>query len=81
MNIRQATKNEYADVLKHYEFCNYNAGIQDNDIVIIALEDRVIIGAVRICQENGEKVLRGMQVSSKYRYNGIGKAIVYHLFT
>jgi GNAT superfamily N-acetyltransferase len=77
--IRLAEKWEYAEVRKHYELCGYRGGANDNDVVIIAIENKDIIGAVRICHQNGEKVLRGMYIRSPFRNKGIGKAILQFL--
>ena len=79
MDIRQALKSEYTEVRNHYEYCSYRGGLQDNDIVVIAVEGRNITGAVRICSEDGEKVLRGMYVHPQFRNLGIGKAILQFL--
>lgn len=79
MKIRQASKEEYHEVISHYERCGYRGGVQENDRIIIALEEERIIGAVRICSENSEKILRGMQVQSQYQNKGLGKAMLQYL--
>jgi len=71
MIIRIAETAEYFKVRELYVACNYNGGIQDNDVVVIAEGDE-LIGAVRICPEHGMKILRGMQLNSNYRGKGIG---------
>ena len=71
MIIRIAETTEYSKVCELYEACNYNGGVQDNDIVVIAGADE-LIGAVRICREHGIKILRGMQIKSACRSKGTG---------
>jgi len=71
MIIRIIEKTEYLKVRKLYEACNYNGGLQDDDLVVIA-EDGELIGAVRICPEHGVKILRGMQIDSACRGEGTG---------
>jgi predicted GNAT family N-acyltransferase len=71
MIIRMAETTEYPKVRELYEACNYNGGIQDSDIIVIAKNDE-LIGAVRICREHNLKTLRGMQINSANRGKGIG---------
>jgi GNAT superfamily N-acetyltransferase len=76
MNIRQANKTEYPQVEQHYALCGYRGGIGDDDLVIVSPEGEAIVGAVRICFENGERVLRGMHIQPAYQGNGLGKAML-----
>ena len=78
MTIRFAENFEYAGVLEFYKTCNYYGGVQDEDKILIAIDNR-IIGAVRICTESGEKVLRGMQVKPAWQGKGIGSAMLKYL--
>jgi N-acetylglutamate synthase-like GNAT family acetyltransferase len=71
MIIRIAETTEYPKVRELYEACNYNGGVQDDDLVVIA-EDNDLIGAARISREHGVKVLRGMQIHSAHRRKGTG---------
>jgi N-acetylglutamate synthase-like GNAT family acetyltransferase len=79
MTIRFAEPAEYANVLAHYKVCNYNGGLNDDDVVLVAV-DNGIVGAVRICIEHDTKVLRGMQISPKYRRKGLGKQMLQYLW-
>ena len=71
MIIHIAQPTEYDKVRELYLACNYNGGVQDNGIVVIAEEDE-LIGAVRLCTEHGVKMLRGMQINSAHRRKGTG---------
>jgi len=71
MIVRIIEKTEYPKVRKLYEACNYNGGLLDDDMVVIA-EDNELIGAVRVCPEHGVKILRGMQIKSACRGKGTG---------
>jgi len=75
MIIRFAEVNEHPQILKHYQICNYGGGILDADLAVIAIDEQ-IIGAVRICMENGVKVLRGMQVKPAWQQKGIGSSML-----
>jgi GNAT superfamily N-acetyltransferase len=73
--IRFAGINEYPEVLTHYKICNYNGGVEDEDIIVIAI-DKELIGAVRICSEYGIQVLRGMQIKSAWQKKGLGSSML-----
>ncbi|HWZ03677.1 MAG TPA: GNAT family N-acetyltransferase [Mucilaginibacter sp.] len=79
MYIRQAIIEEYFGVGEHYALCGYRGGVHQDDLVFVAIEDQNIIGAVRICFENDEKVLRGMYIQPQFRNGGIGKAMLHFL--
>jgi GNAT superfamily N-acetyltransferase len=75
MTIRWADQSEHDAILEFYHRCNYRGGIENSDKVAVALEDD-LIGAVRICFENGVKVLRGMQVDVDFQRTGIGLSLL-----
>ena len=75
MIIRFAGINEYPDVQVHYQICNYNGGVEDEDIIVIAV-NKELIGAVRICSEYGIQVLRGMQIKPAWHRKGIGTSML-----
>jgi len=78
MNIRWAEFGDYEAVQLFYRECGYGGGVNDSDRVAIAVENE-IIAAVRICFEQGFKVLRGMQVAAAYQSQGLGSAILQFL--
>jgi hypothetical protein len=65
-----ADKNEYPAFLNFYEARNCRATIDEVDCVAIAFDER-IIGAMRLCSENGINVLRSMQVEPAWQQKGI----------
>ena len=75
MIIRFAGINEYSEVLTHYKICNYNGGVEDEDIIVIAIDEE-LIGAVRICSGYGIHVLRGMQIKPAWQKKGIGSSML-----
>ncbi|BAU52044.1 GNAT family N-acetyltransferase [Mucilaginibacter gotjawali] len=75
MIIRIIEKTEYPKARKLCEACSYNGGLQDDDLVVMA-EDDEFIGAVKICTEHGEKVLRGMQIDCARRRKGTGTLVL-----
>ena len=75
MVIRFAGINEYPEVQAHYKICNYSGGVEDEDIIVIAI-DKELIGAVRICSECGIQVLRGMQIKPAWQKKGLGSSML-----
>ncbi len=78
MTIRFAEKTEYPGVLAHYRTCHYNAGLNEDDLVVITMENK-IIGAVRITTEYNVKVLRGMQIATDWQREGVGSKMLQFL--
>jgi N-acetylglutamate synthase-like GNAT family acetyltransferase len=72
MTIREATVDEHPAILNLYRVCGYSGGIAGQDLIVIALNQNDIVGAVRICLENGINVLRGMQIHPAFRHQQIG---------
>lgn len=74
--IGHAQPGEMASVLGLYRDCGYGGGVDPSDIILMARIGAGIVGAVRICREQGTVVLRGMQVRAEYRGQGIGKRLL-----
>ncbi len=75
MVIRFAKPHEYAEVLALYDECKYGGGADISDKILVAI-DEAIVGAVRICTEHGEKILRGMQIRPVYQGKGLGSEML-----
>jgi len=71
-----------ADLAEIEEFYNktvgYGGGVSQSDFTLAARLDGSLVGAVRLCVENGIIVLRGMQVASAFQRQGIGRALLDH---
>jgi hypothetical protein len=63
-------KGTLAEVESFYSRCGYQGGVSPKDTVITATEGDLIIGVVRLCEEEGVTVLRGMQVTPYRRRMG-----------
>lgn len=74
--IRRAQPGEYDAARALYEICGYGGGIRDEDAVFIALAGSELVGTVRLCPEEGELILRGMQVHPRWQGQGIGRALL-----
>lgn len=75
MVICFAKPGEYTEVLALYKECRYGGGADESDKILVAV-DAGIVGAVRICTEHGEKVLRGMQIRPAYQRKGLGSEML-----
>ena len=59
-----------------YKSVGYSGGIRDSDIVILSQQDSDIVGMIRLCEEEGVFVLRGLYVAEAVRGNGIGTKLL-----
>lgn len=74
--IGRVQTGERAAVLRLYHDCAYSGGMHPSDVVLVARAATDIVGAVRVCREQGTVVLRGMQVRAGWRGQGIGKRLL-----
>lgn len=76
VDIDIAQGNELARIRAFYETVGYGGGVTTADLVLVATRDRSLAGVVRLCQDQGVTVLRGMQVAPDCRRQGIGLALL-----
>lgn len=74
--VSKATTKEFSSVGNFYQEVGYSGAIQETDTIILAREKSTIVGAVRVCQEEGILVLRGMYVSPEKWRMGIGRSLL-----
>ena len=79
MTIRQTKIEELDKVLEFYKTCSYSGGATQDDLIICAEMDNIIVAVVRLCNENQTLVLRGMQVDKQFQRQGIGKKLLSRL--
>jgi GNAT superfamily N-acetyltransferase len=79
LKIVKAQKDELDKVISFYERCGYTGGAKQKDDVVIAKVDEKIIGAGRVCYEEGIVVLRGLYIGEEFQRRGVGKAILKEL--
>ncbi len=72
MKIGLATPSDYEDIAALYAEAGYGASPDPADLVIVAKSDGQLAGVVRLCQEHGVTVLRGMQIRIDLQRQGIG---------
>ena len=76
MDIHRAKASEIDGLATFYRMTGYRGSVAPADRVVYATENEKIIGAGRLCEEEGLLVLRGMRVLEKHRGRGVGRAIL-----
>lgn len=76
VQIRQAGEGDLPRLLVFYQGTGYAGGVDPADMVVLAEEEGRIIGALRLCQEHGTLVLRGMEVQEEWQRQGIGTRLL-----
>jgi len=74
--IRTADRSDLKAVLVFYQETEYSGGVNPTDQLIIAEHEGKIVGALRVCEEHGHLLLRGMRVRSNMRRQGIGRRML-----
>lgn len=67
-----------AEVGRFYKTVGYGGGMSEADVTLAATMKGRLVGAVRMCTEDGVIVLRGMQVAPALQRMGIGHALLDH---
>jgi GNAT superfamily N-acetyltransferase len=79
MDIHSAKASEIDGLATFYRITDYSGPVAPVDRVVYATEEGRIIGAGRLCEEEGVSVLRGMRVLEEHRGRGVGKTILHSL--
>jgi len=58
MSVAPAPREALGEIAAFYAAAGYGAGVADGDTVLVARRDGALVGAVRLCEENGVLVLR-----------------------
>lgn len=74
--VRTANNEDLPRVNEFYSLTRYKFRPSVDDVVFIAETDGKIVGATRVVTENGDLVLRGMQVHVDYQNHGIGRRLL-----
>lgn len=73
---RLAGPSDFPAIHALYERCAYHGGLADTDQILVVSSGSDLLGAVRLCREDGVVVLRGMQVDPDHRRRGIGISLL-----
>ncbi len=71
-----ATQAKLPEIMQLYRANGYGADVSPDDRVLIAEAEDKIVGVVRICEEGGRVILRGMHVKPGFRGRGIGTVLL-----
>jgi N-acetylglutamate synthase-like GNAT family acetyltransferase len=81
VTLREAGVEDRERVRAFYVACGHSGLLDPADRVLIAEAGGQIVGAVRLCVEEGLQVLRTMRVRSDAQRRGIGRAILRRFVT
>jgi RimJ/RimL family protein N-acetyltransferase/N-acetylglutamate synthase-like GNAT family acetyltransferase len=76
IDYRKLHANEWSIAKEFYHSLDYTKEFKAEDVIFGAFNNRSLIGAVRLEQNKGVTVLRGMQIHYKYAGNGIGRELL-----
>ena len=71
-----ASQHEFPQIESFYLGCGYSYALSGSDLVLRYMENGEIVGAVRLCFEQGYLVLRGMYVLKEKQGMGVGSALL-----
>ncbi|MEN8007070.1 MAG: GNAT family N-acetyltransferase [Candidatus Krumholzibacteriota bacterium] len=71
-----AGTSDLAAVTSFYETVGYSGGVHPGDRLLVGLLDGRIVAAVRLCEEEGLLVLRGMYVAPDFRSRRLGTELL-----
>lgn len=76
VSIHEVSEAEHPGVAAFYEKCGYSGRLSLDDKVLIAMRNGSLVGAVRLCSEEQDVVLRGLHVVPDMQRQGIGLALL-----
>ncbi len=76
ISFRRLSTSEVPLAQKFYNDIEYKKAIKADDVVVAAFDKNLMMGAIRLENEEGVRVLRGMQIHYKYAGRGIGKRLL-----
>ncbi len=74
--IRAASTEELGLVQAFYHANGYQPSLGPSDRILVALDCGELCGALRLCEEGGVLLLRGMRVSQPFQRQGIGSRLL-----
>lgn len=76
-SVRRCRNDELTLARAFYRSVGYEGGIQDSDCVVVAVDHTGdIVGVVRLADEEGEMILRGMFVAAHLQRRGVGHQLL-----
>ena len=78
VKVERVRPDERAQVAAFYKTAGYGAKIAHTDVTLAAKCRGELVGVVRLCDEDGVIVLRGMQVAPAFQRQGVGRTLLEH---
>jgi len=75
-SIAKASEERFAKIAEFYESQGARGRPSPGDRIFIAEDEGRLLGAVRLCQEEGILVLRTMRVAASHQRQGIGSRLL-----
>lgn len=72
VTIREGNSADVARMNSFYESLGRRRSARPDDLLLLAEDHGEVVGVVRLCQEEGYVVLRGMLIAADYRRQGFG---------
>jgi N-acetylglutamate synthase-like GNAT family acetyltransferase len=76
LTIREAREEDRPRVTAFYSLAGYSPPLESSDRILIAETDDRIVGALRLCNEEGVVLLRGMRVLESMRRQHVGGSLL-----
>jgi GNAT superfamily N-acetyltransferase len=76
LQVRRASADDFLDVLRMYAAWQYAGEAQPDDAIFIARHGDRLIGVVRLVDEGGTTVLRGMRVEPEFQRQRVGTKLL-----
>jgi GNAT superfamily N-acetyltransferase len=76
LRVRIASADELGRIAAFYRETAYRPSVGHADILVVAEEAEEICGVLRLCQEEGVLVLRGMRVAAERQRLGVGTRLL-----
>jgi GNAT superfamily N-acetyltransferase len=76
LKVRIASSDERRRIAAFYRETAYRPSVGPTDLLIVAEDAEEICGALRLCQEEGLRVLRGMRVALRRQRQGVGTRLL-----
>lgn len=78
VTVTMALPQQLQQVAAFYAAAGYGGGVSRSDTVLCAESGARLVGVARLCEEQGDTVLRGMQVHPDFQRRGVGKLLLTH---
>src|SRR5438552_3022469 len=76
ISIRQALPDDLDTITRFYASVGHSINLTPSCKLLVAEEDSVLVGAVRLCDEHGHLVLRTMRIAPSQQRQGLGSEML-----